>query len=101
MVADADLADDRLWLADPAAPLEPEQWTADTPQFVADALGATLPAGRRWVRSGDALVTAVRWAVIVGIFWAALGTVLFRPYRKAPSAPSSPQFDQPTLLKDG
>ena len=101
MVADADLADDRLWLADPAAPLEPEQWTADTPQFVADALGATLPAGRRWVRSGDALVTAVRWAVIVGIFWAALGTVLFRPYRKAPSAPSSPQFDRPTLLKDG
>jgi len=101
MIADADLIDDRLWLADPAAPLEPEQWTADTPQFIADALGATLPAGRRWVRSGDALVTAVRWAVIVGIFWAALGTVLFRPYRKAPSAPSSPQFDQPTLLKDG
>jgi len=101
MVADADLVDDRLWLADPAAPLEPEQWAADTPQFVADALGTTLPAGRRWVRSGDALVTAVRWAVIVGIFWAALGTVLFRPYRKAPSAPSSPQFDQPTLLKDG
>ena len=101
MIADADLIDDRLWLADPAAPLEPEQWTADTPQFIADALGATLPAGRRWVRSGDALVTAVRWAVIVGIFWAALGTVLFRPYRKAPSAPSSPQFDRPTLLKDG
>jgi len=101
MVADADLVDDRLWLADPAAPLEPEQWTADTPQFVADALGATLPAGRRWVRSGDALVTAIRWAVIVGIFWAALGTALFRPYRKAPSAPSSPQFDQPTPLKDG
>lgn len=101
MVADADLVDDRLWLADPAAPLEPERWTADTPQFVADALGATLPAGRRWVRSGDALVTAVRWAVIVGIFWAALGTVLFRPYRKAPSAPSSPQFDQPTPRKDG
>ena len=52
-----------------------------------------LTVGSIWLR--------LLWAVIVGIFWAALGTVLFRPYRKAPSAPSSPQFDQPTPLKDG
>lgn len=77
IVADADLIDDRLWLADPAAPLQPDQWTADTPQFIAEALGAALPDGRRWVRSGGMLVNAVRWAILVGIFWAALGTALF------------------------
>jgi hypothetical protein len=84
IVADADLIDDRLWLADPAAPLEPDQWTADTPQFVAGALGGELPAGRRWVRSGDALVNAVRGAILAGIFWAGLGTALFWRRRPAP-----------------
>ncbi|WP_237229822.1 MULTISPECIES: Gldg family protein [unclassified Sphingobium] len=83
IVADADLIDDRLWLADPAAPLDPGQWTADTPQFVAQALGGELPAGRRWVRSGQALVNAVRWAALAGIFWAALGAVLFRRRNRA------------------
>lgn len=83
IVADADLIDDRLWLADPAAPLSPDQWTADTPQFVAQALGGGLPTGRRWVRSGEALVNAVRWAVLVGIFWAALGALLFRRRNRA------------------
>ncbi|UZW53961.1 hypothetical protein NUH86_10440 [Sphingobium sp. JS3065] len=84
IVADADLVDDRLWLADPAAPLEPDQWIADTPQFVAGALGGELPARRRWVRSGDALVNAVRWAILAGIFWAGLGTALFWRRRPAP-----------------
>ncbi|AEG49122.1 hypothetical protein Sphch_1433 [Sphingobium chlorophenolicum L-1] len=77
IVADADLIDDRLWLADPARPLEPDRWTADTPQFVAGVLGEKLPDGRRWVRSGDALVHAVRWAILAGILWAGLGTALF------------------------
>ncbi|GFZ79344.1 MULTISPECIES: Gldg family protein [Sphingobium] len=101
IVADADLIDDRLWLADAAASLEPGQWTADTPQFVAEALGATLPAGRRWVRSGDALVNAVRWAVLVGIFWAALGTVFFRRRGAAPLDLSSPRPARPTPFKEG
>ena len=99
IVADADLIDDRLWLANPAAPLEPEQWTADTPQFVAEALGAALPVGRRWVRSGDALVNAVRWAIVVGVFWAALGTALFRRRPRALSTPASPHLDQPPPIK--
>ncbi len=96
IVADADLIDDRLWLADPAAPLDPGQWTADTPQFVAQALGAELAAGRRWVRSGDALVHAVRWAFLAGIFWAALGAVLFRRRSREHFGPSAPR---PALLK--
>ncbi len=85
IVADADLLDDRLWLADPAAPLEPDQWTADTPQFIAGLLGGALPDGRRWVRSGDALVNAVRWAMLAGIFWAGLGTALFWRRPEPPS----------------
>ncbi|BAI97637.1 hypothetical protein Sj15T_20650 [Sphingobium sp. TA15] len=101
IVADADLIDDRLWLADSATPLESAQWTADTPQFVAEALGAPLPAGRRWVRSGEALVNALRWAVVVGIFWAALGTVLFPRRAAAPSGLSPPRPDRPKPVKEG
>lgn len=95
IVADADLIDDRLWLADSAAPLAPDHWTADTPQFIAGALGGELPAGRRWVRSGNGLVRAVRWAILAGIFWAALGTALFRRRKPAPLAPSPPRLALP------
>ncbi len=98
IVADADLIDDRLWLADPAAPLSPDEWTADTPQFIVQALGGELPSGRRWVRSGDALVNAVRWAVLAGIFWAALGAVLFRRRNRPRLGRSMPRS---ALLKPG
>ena len=82
VVADADLVDDRLWLTDPVKPLHPDRWTADTPQFVAQALGGALPEGRHWVRTADDLIRAVRWAVLVGLFWAGLGMPLFlRPGR--------------------
>jgi hypothetical protein len=94
IVADADLMDDRLWLADPVAPLDPDHWTADTPQFVVKALGGDLPAGRRWVRSADGLVNAVRWAVLAGIIWAALGAVLFRRRNRGRFGRSAPR---PTL----
>ena len=79
LLADADVIDDRLWLADPAAPLEPRQWTADTPAFVAQALGSADIAGtRNWVRSAPRLTAALRWAFAAGIFWAILGCLLFR-----------------------
>lgn len=86
IVADADLIDDRLWLADPAAALNPAQWTADTPQFISQMLGQPLPDRRRWVRTGAMLAGAVRWAVLVGFFWAALGTLLFGRGKQAPFA---------------
>ncbi|WP_238564953.1 hypothetical protein [Sphingobium bisphenolivorans] len=95
IVADADLIDDRLWLADPAAPLDPARWTADTPPFVAQALGQRLPEGRRWVRSGEALVGGVRWAVLLGFFWAVLGTLffsgIFRPRAGVSEPPLTPR----------
>lgn len=77
IIADADLIDDRLWLADPTDPLDPARWTADTPQFLVKALGGALAADHRWARTGEALMMGVRWALLVGFFWAALGTALF------------------------
>lgn len=76
IVADADLIDDRLWLADPATPLDTGEWTADTPEFLAVALGVALPTPGRWVRSGPTLVEGVRLGILVGIFWAGVGAVM-------------------------
>lgn len=101
IVADADLIDDRLWLADPAAALDTRQWSADTPQFVMQALGAGLPGARRWVGSGSELVSAVRWAVVVGMIWAMLGAVLFRAGRQRQSASREPPFDHGMTRKMG
>lgn len=93
LVADADLIDDRLWLADPSRPLDPSAWTADTPALVAGWLGAELHGDRRWVLSGAQLVLAVRWAAVAGIFWAAMGAILFslRRGRFPPGADPGPR----------
>ncbi|MFD2431044.1 hypothetical protein ACFSUK_29140 [Sphingobium scionense] len=40
LLGDADLVDDRLWLVDPARPLDPRAWSADTPALVVQWLGA-------------------------------------------------------------
>lgn len=78
LVADADLLDDRLWLADPAAPIEPRLWTADTPQFIAEALGGGLSVrARHWLRSEASLILALRWSILFGIFWAMSGSGVF------------------------
>lgn len=76
MVADADLLDDRLWLADLERPLESRGWVADTPDLIAEWLGVSVQAGRRWLRDGAALRDAVRWALLVGIGWAAMGMAI-------------------------
>lgn len=84
LVADADLIDDRLWLADPAAPLNTRHWTADTPQFVAEELsGGPSQHDRLWLRTERDLVHATRVAIGFGIFWAAMGAVLLRKKFKA------------------
>ena len=76
LLADADLIDDRLWLADPAAPADPRQWTADTPAFLNAQLGGeALARPRAWLRSEAALLSAVRWTVLFGIIWAIMGSV--------------------------
>ena len=78
VVADADLIDDRLWLSDPARPLDPNAWTADTPALVAEWLGASLPGDRRWMRGVDSLMRGLRWALLGGTIWVILGATLDR-----------------------
>lgn len=77
LLGDADLLDDRLWLADPARPLNPRAWSADTPARVAHWLGASIPGDRRWVRDGMSTILAVRWALLAGLIWAILGSIIF------------------------
>ena len=78
LLGDADLIDDRLWLADPARPLDPRLWSADTPARVAHWLGAAVPGDRRWMREGPAVIAAVRWAILAGMGWAILGALLIQ-----------------------
>ena len=82
LIADADLIDDRLWLADIAAPLNPRLWTADTPGFVIEALGGGAVERRNWLRTMADLVLALRWGLLAGIGWAFLGTVIVGRVRR-------------------
>lgn len=76
LLGDADLIDDRLWLADPDRPLDPRAWVADTPALVAQWLGDPIPGERRWMRAPADVIVGLRWAILVGTGWAMLGTVL-------------------------
>ena len=81
LLGDADLIDDRLWLADPARPLDPRVWSADTPARIAQWLGAAIPDDRRWMREGADVVAALRWAILAGLGWAVMGAGLLRGVR--------------------
>lgn len=76
LLGDADLIDDRLWLADPAQPLDPRQWVADTPARVGRWLGAAMPGDRRWMRAAGDVRNGIRWALGFGTVWALLGGLL-------------------------
>ena len=76
VLGDADLLDDRLWLADPALPHDPRVWSADTPARLAHWMGADIPGDRRWMRDRHDVVLALRWALILGTIWAMLGSAL-------------------------
>ena len=78
LVGDADLIDDRLWLAAPGDPLDPRAWSADTPACVAQWLGAATPQDRRWMRAPADVIAGLRWAILVGTGWAMLGGALLR-----------------------
>lgn len=76
LVGDADLLDDRLWLADPAGPLDPRLWSADTPTQLIRWLDGEASGDRRWMRAPADVIAALRWAIGTGIFWAMLGMML-------------------------
>lgn len=77
LVADADLLDARLWLADPRYPARAGAWSADIPALVDAWLERPLddprrPAPRRVVSEG-ALAPAMRAAILVIFLVAGLG----------------------------
>lgn len=76
-IADADMLDDRLWLADPRRPALPSAWAADIVPLLDHWLEAPLaPAHAPTVnrlRDEAALLLALRWAILAGTVWAALG----------------------------
>jgi hypothetical protein len=93
LVADADLLNDALWLADPTRPLDTRAWSADNPELLFHWLGAARRGGRRWVGDAGELIRNVRIALLAGLAWAAVGTGLWRG-RKAglrwSAGPASP-----------
>jgi len=86
LLRDADLIDDRLWLADPDRPLDPRVWSADTPGWIAAHMGASMPPARHWMRTGGEVTRALRWTLLVGTGWAMLGALLLRRAQSASSA---------------
>jgi hypothetical protein len=82
LMADADLLDDRLWLADPDRPGSRRSLSGDTVMLLERWLRAPLESERPlaepipWVRSDAALIRAVRWALLVGMGWIILGVGL-------------------------
>jgi len=77
LVADADLIDDRLWLADRRWPARPEAWSADVPSLLDAWLEAPLStpaqAAPRRVKDEAALYAALRHAMLALLIWAGLG----------------------------
>ncbi|PZU57778.1 MAG: ABC transporter [Sphingobium sp.] len=81
LVADADLLDDRLWLADPARSTALSARAGDTPgllvRWLADPLDAAPVApGAPWARSMLAIALGLRAALLVGMAWVILGAVM-------------------------
>ncbi|WP_070155319.1 Gldg family protein [Sphingobium phenoxybenzoativorans] len=78
LIADADMADDRLWLADPDHPLSPASLSGDTPGLLSDWLrdpmsSRPIPPSRPWIGNDAAMIAAMRWALLAGMAWAILG----------------------------
>ncbi|MFY9350560.1 Gldg family protein [Sphingobium sp.] len=76
LLGDADAIDDRLWLADPARPLDPRVWSADTPALLVRWLDGAPLGERRWMRALPDVLAGVRGALLAGTIWAILGALL-------------------------
>jgi len=77
LVADADLIDERLWLADRRWSDRREAWSADIPDLIDAWLAAplrdTAPPAPRRVRDEAALFAGMRHALLALLVWAGLG----------------------------
>ena len=77
LVADADLLDDRLWLANPGHADRSEAYASDIVPllraWVVDPLGAPQQEAPRRVTEDAALIAALRWVIVIALGWAVLG----------------------------
>ena len=77
LIADSDVLDERLWLADPRHAARSEAYASDIVPllkgWVADPLAAPTQAAPRRVTDDAALIAALRWALLAGFGWAGLG----------------------------
>jgi len=87
LMADADMLDDRLWLADPERPFSNHALSGDTMALLQTwltdpASSRPVPPGSPWVKSDSAIISAMRWALLAGIGWAMLGAGLVWRWEK-------------------
>lgn len=79
LVADADFANDALWTAAPDAPGRTDRWTSDAPDVIAALLAdrPRLPGtSRNWLISANGLSAALRWPLVLLLFFATMAGVL-------------------------
>lgn len=90
LIADADVLDDRLWLADTRWPERTEAQASDVLPllrgWVAEPLGKAAARAPRRVSDDAALPVGMRWAILGAVGWVALGWLGFRtmPGSKSP-----------------
>ena len=77
LVADADLLDERLWLADPLWADRPEAYASDIASLLAswaaDPFAMPREAAPRRVKDDATLISGLRWGLLAALFWAGLG----------------------------
>lgn len=79
LVADADLLDERLWLADPQWADRPEAYASDIVPLLTvwaiDPFAMPREATSRRVKDDATLISGLRWGLLAALFWAGLGWV--------------------------
>lgn len=77
LVADADLLDERLWLANPRWADRQEAYASDVvpllKSWAADPFAMPQEAPPRRVRDDATLISGLRWGLLAALFWAGLG----------------------------
>ncbi len=77
LVADADLLDERLWLADPRWADRSEAYASDIASLLAswaaDPFAMPREAPPRRVKDDATLISGLRWGLLATLFWAGLG----------------------------
>lgn len=77
LVADADLLDERLWLADPQWADRPEAYASDIVPLLTvwaiDPFAMPREATPRRVKDDATLISGLRWGLLAALLWAGLG----------------------------